>query len=57
MIIYTVWTKDCYEPEMLAIFTNESAANEYAKRNNGKVLKDIAFTTADEAEAFEGFED
>ena len=57
MIIYTVWTKDYYEPEMLAIFTNEPAANEYAERNNGRVFKDIAFTTADEAEAFEGFED
>ena len=42
---------------MLAIFTNEPAANEYAERNNGRVFKDIAFTTADEAEAFEGFDD
>jgi hypothetical protein len=57
MIIYTVWTKDIYEPEMLAIFTNEPAATEYAERNNGRVFKDVAFTTADEAEAFEGFED
>lgn len=57
MIIYTVWTKDIYEPEMLAIFTNELAATEYAERNNGRVFKDVAFSTADEAEAFEGFDD
>ena len=53
MTIYTVWTKDYYEAEMLAIFTNEAAANEYAERNDGKVIKDTAFATADEAEAFE----
>ena len=57
MILYTVWTKDNYEPTMLAIFTNEPAAIEYAKSNDGRVFKDIAFATADEAEAFEGFED
>lgn len=57
MIVYTVWTKDIYEPEMLAIFTNEPAATEYAERYNGRVFKDVAFTTADEADAFEGFED
>jgi hypothetical protein len=57
MIIYTVWTRDPYEPELLAIFTNEAEANTYAERNRGKVLRDIAFTTADEADAFEGFDD
>ena len=57
MIIYTVWTKDNYEPDLLAIFTNEAAATEYAERNNGRVFKDVAFATADEADAFEGFED
>jgi hypothetical protein len=57
MTIYTVWTKAEYESELLAIFTNEAAAQEYADRNDGRVLKDIAFTTADEAETFEGFED
>ena len=54
MIIYTVWTKDKYEPEILAIFTNEPAATEYAKRHNGRVFEDVAFATADEAETFEG---
>ena len=57
MTIYTVWTKDTYEPDLLAIFTNEPAATEYAERNDGRVFKDVAFTTADEAEAFEGFDD
>lgn len=57
MTIYTVWTRDPYEPEMLAIFTNEPAAIEYAERHNGKVFKDVAFNTADEADAFEGFDD
>ena len=57
MTIYTVWTKSEYEPEMLAIFSNEEAANEYADRHNGRVFRDIAFATADEADAFEGFED
>lgn len=57
MTIYTVWTKSEYEPEMLAIFSNEEAANEYADRHNGRVFRDIAFATADEADAFKGFED
>jgi hypothetical protein len=57
MTIYTVWTRDQYEPELLAIFTNEAEANTYAERNRGRVLRDIAFATADEADAFEGFDD
>ena len=57
MTIYTVWTRDTYEPDILAIFTNEEAAQEYATRYNGRVLRDMAFTTADEANAFEGFDD
>ena len=57
MTLYTVWTKSEYEPEMLAIFSNEEAANEYANRHNGRVFRDVAFTTVDEADAFEGFED
>lgn len=57
MNIYAVWTRDEYEPDLLAIFTNEAEANTYAERNRGRVVRDIAFTTADEAEAFEGFND
>ena len=43
MTIYTVWTRDPYEPEMLAIFTNEPAATEYAERHNARVFRDMAF--------------
>lgn len=57
MTIYTVWTRDEYEPDLLAIFTNEAEANIYAERNRGRVFRDIAFATADEADAFEGFDD
>jgi hypothetical protein len=56
MTIYAVWTRDEYEPDLLAIFTNEAEANIYAERNNGRVRRDIAFATADEADAFEGFD-
>ena len=56
MTIYTVWTTDEYEAELLAIFTTEPAATEYAERHGGRVFQDTAFTTAEEAEA-EGFED
>lgn len=57
MIIYTVWSRDEYEPDLFAIFTNERAANEYAEQNRGRVFKDIAFDTVEEEAAFEGFED
>lgn len=57
MTVYTVWTRDRYEPEMLAIFTTEEQAQIYAARHNGIVYRDIAFATADEADAFEGFDD
>lgn len=57
MTIYTVWTRDEYEPDLLAIFTNEEQATAYAERHDGRVLRDTAFTTADEADAFEGFDD
>lgn len=57
MTIYTVWTRSDYEADLLAIFTNEEEAIIYAERNNGRVLRDIAFATADEADAFEGFDD
>lgn len=57
MTIYTVWTRDEYEADLLAIFTNEAQATTYAERHNGRVFRDIAFTTADEADAFEGFDD
>ena len=57
MTVYTVWTRDRYEPEMLAIFTTEAQARVYADRHNGIVYRDIAFATADEADAFEGFDD
>lgn len=56
MTIYAVWTRDEYEPDLLAIFTNEAEARIYAERNNGRVRRDIAFATADEADAFEGFD-
>lgn len=55
MTIYAVWTRDEYEPDLLAIFTNEAEANIYAERNNGRVLQDTAFATADEADAYWGF--
>jgi hypothetical protein len=57
MTIYTVWTRNEYEADLLAIFTNEEEANIYAERNGGRVFRDIAFATADEADAFEGFND
>lgn len=57
MTVYLVWTRDNYEPEMLGIFTNEAQAQVYADRHNGIVYRDVAFTTADEADAFEGFDD
>lgn len=57
MTIYTVWTCDEYEADLLAIFTDEAEATVYADRHAGRVLRDVAFTTADEAEAFEGFDD
>ena len=57
MTIYTVWTRDNYEPELLGIFTDEAQAQVYADRHNGIVYRDVAFATADEADAFEGFDD
>ena len=48
--IYTVWTNSEYEPDLLALFTNETAAQEYAERNDGRVYKDTAFDTATAAE-------
>jgi hypothetical protein len=48
--IYTVWTKSEYEPDLLALFTNETAAQEYAERNGGRVYKYTAFDTAAAAE-------
>jgi hypothetical protein len=56
MTIYTVWTTSEYEADLLAIFTTEEAATEYAERHGGRVCQDVAFATADEAED-EGFED
>lgn len=53
MTIYTVWTTSEYEADLLAIFTTEPAATEYAERHGGRVIADTAFTTAEEAEAFE----
>jgi hypothetical protein len=55
MTIYEVWTRDEFEPDLLALFTNEAEARIYAERNNGRVLQGIAFTTADEADAYWGF--
>ena len=57
MTIYTVWTDSEYEADLLAIFTTETAATEYAERHGGRVCQDVAFATADEAEAAEGLED
>lgn len=37
MTIYAVWTKDIYESELMALFTNEKAANEYAALYDGVV--------------------
>jgi hypothetical protein len=48
--IYTVWTNSEYEPDLLALFTNETAAQECAERNGGRVYKDTAFDTAAAAE-------
>ena len=57
MTIFTVWTKSEYESELLAIFSNELAAMEYARIHNGKVLKDIAFNSVEEEANFTGWED
>ena len=57
MTVYTVWTRDEYEADLLAIFTDEAQATAYAERHDGRVLRDTAFATADEADAFEGFDD
>ena len=53
MTIYAVWTNEEYEPSLLALFTNETAANEYAARNYGMVWTETVYTTAAEAEAAE----
>lgn len=53
--IYTVWTKDPYEPDLLALFTNDEAAQDYAKKHNGKVFADEAYDSLKEQEAMELF--
>lgn len=53
MTIYSVWTNEEYESSLLALFTNEAAANEYAARNYGVVYTETVHATAAGAEAAE----
>jgi hypothetical protein len=53
--IYTVWTKSEYEADLLAIFTDEASAQEYANNHNGKICPDEAYESAREAEAMQLF--
>lgn len=54
MTIYSVWTNEEYEASLLALFTNEAAANEYAARHHDVVVwTETVYTTAAEAETAE----
>lgn len=50
MTIYAVWTNTEFDADLMAIFTNEAAAQEFAQANNGRVLITPIFATAAEAE-------
>lgn len=51
MTIYAVWENTEFEADLLAMFTTEAAAQEFAQANNGRVLATTVYTTAAEAEA------
>jgi hypothetical protein len=53
--IYTVWTKNAHDPELLAMFTNDEAAQEYADKHNGLVFTDEAYETVKEQESMQLF--
>jgi len=54
MTVYTVWTNTEFEADLMAAFTNEAAAQEFAQANNGRVLIIPIFATAAEAEDYWG---
>jgi hypothetical protein len=53
--LYTVWSKDKYEPDLYEIFTDSEAAEEYAARVNGKVLPWEAYDSVKECDAAQVF--
>ena len=53
--IYTVWTNSEYERDLLAIFTDSTAAEEYAAAHDGIVCSDEAYDSMQECEAMQLF--
>lgn len=53
--LYTVWTKDNHNPELLAMFTSYGAALEYADKHNGQVYTDEAYDSVQEQQAMQLF--
>lgn len=53
--IYTVWTKNNYNSELLAMFTSYGAALEYADKHNGQVCTDEAYDSIQEQKAMQLF--
>jgi hypothetical protein len=50
MIVYSVWTRADYDAELLEIFTNSQAANEYAEKYHGKVIELEVYDSVKECE-------
>ena len=50
MIIYSVWTRDDYDAELLELFTNFDAATEYAQKYHGKVVELEVYDSVKECE-------
>jgi hypothetical protein len=53
--IYTVWTNSEYERDLLAMFTDSTAAEEYAAAHDGIVCPDEAYDSMQECEAMQLF--
>lgn len=53
--IYTVWTKDPYEPELCELFTDLQAAEEFAERIGGAVYPWEAYDSVRERDAAQVF--